>query len=35
VSKYSVLVTDYVFADFEQERKILAEVGAETQRNLP
>ena len=29
MSKYTVLVTDYVFAGFEQERKILAEARAE------
>jgi phosphoglycerate dehydrogenase-like enzyme len=29
MNKQTVLVTDYVFADFDQERKILAEVGAE------
>jgi D-3-phosphoglycerate dehydrogenase len=29
MNKQTILVTDYVFSDFEQERKILAEVGAE------
>ena len=29
MSKYTVLVTDYVFAGFDPDRKILAEVGAE------
>ena len=29
MNKQTVLVTDYVFAGFDQERKILAEVGTE------